>query len=174
MAWITCATCGKAEAHVQCHACREKKRMATEGGAEGMSKFDGFDSIDAFCADSCGNLEGDERNRCIRGCRLVEGEHWNAEHPAMATEGGADLRDALVIDLGETARTREWFPPDVDFMPDEIADAILGAIAEAGMVIVDRRYITIHTCPIDDHQWQCVKPDGWITGDLDGPGGGEG
>ena len=100
----------------------------------------------------------------------------------MATEGGTDLREVIAVALYDA----QWEGAGFSYAGEveqafarQCADAILGAIAEAGMVIVDaeRLEALIH----DARMWgeRCQLHGGGPVkahrqGDLDGPGGGEG
>ena len=106
----------------------------------------------------------------------------------MATEGGADLRDVIrrsVYRWAIPAPCEDFDHPGIvaDERADLIADAILGAIAEAGMVIVERGRLErlVALADIADDYCQSGITGEWTCrcaplqpGDLDGPGGGEG
>ena len=105
----------------------------------------------------------------------------------MATEGGADLRETIAeLLFPHLARTTEvvLYPAlERHSRADMLADAILGAIAEAGMVIVERGRLErlVALADIADDYCQSGITGEWTCrcaplqpGDLDGPGGGEG
>lgn len=49
----------------------------------------------------------------------------------------------------------------------QVIDAILAEIEAAGYVLVERRYLTFHTCREDGYRWECIKPGGKLD-PLDG------
>ena len=111
----------------------------------------------------------------------------------MATEGGADLREVIARCIAPWHGC--YGPEDWCFEKNcERADTILGAIAEAGLVIVEReptrteaRRWAAHfaPCVVDDNNWYRGESDmdgkdaaelgeflATLVAALDGPGGG--
>ena len=105
----------------------------------------------------------------------------------MATEGGADLLREVIANVWDRQNVRCTGDDDgnweaVVWPGSTAAEAILGAIAEAGWVVVEKDRLERLTNLADLGNEYCHSNTGeWWgkaepprPGDLDGPGGGEG